>query len=219
LARGVEGLGPGRRTVVWVAGCDRNCPGCIAPELLPPREPDLSVADASALLLADAGWDGRLTISGGEPFRQAGALAALIERLRAERDCEVLAYSGFLRSEIETGNREARALLSQLDMLIDGPFLVEASCTLPWRGSDNQRFHALTARARRYEAAAAAPAAGLGPLSVQPLSDSQMRIVGIPARDFVRQLERRLAERGIIAAAVRRSPRAKGRGGRGAGVG
>ena len=31
----VTTLGPGNRVGIWTTGCDRNCPGCISPELQP----------------------------------------------------------------------------------------------------------------------------------------------------------------------------------------
>ncbi len=36
LAWPVTSLGPGRRVVLWVAGCRKRCPGCISPEMQDP---------------------------------------------------------------------------------------------------------------------------------------------------------------------------------------
>ena len=49
-------------------------------------------------------------------------------------------YSGYTFEELLEGTADQRALLSQLDVLIDGPFLLaERSLELVFRGSRNQR--------------------------------------------------------------------------------
>ena len=197
MAREVAGLGPGRRTVIWVAGCSLRCPGCMTPELLPRRPLDMPVEKAAALVLADSRWDGRLTISGGEPFEQAGALAKLVSLLRRARDCEVLVYSGRRIEELRRSS-DAAELLAEIDMLIDGPFVWGASNELPWRGSDNQRFHALTPKGERHAADANAGAGPTRrPLSVQWIEGLGLRVIGIPRRNFFRRFRERGAARGI----------------------
>ena len=135
----VEGLGPGKRLAMWVYGCARHCAGCISPELQPHGTPwplPAVIADLQSWLpLADG-----LSISGGEPFAQAAALADLIRELRAQRDLEVLLYTGYLLEELRD-RADAAELLALCDLLIDGPFLQAAANTLQWRGSDNQRVH------------------------------------------------------------------------------
>lgn len=51
------------------------------------------------------------------------------------------AYSGWTFEYLRDQGTEAqKALLSELDVLIDGPFLLEQrTLSLPWRGSRNQR--------------------------------------------------------------------------------
>jgi len=153
LAYPVTSLGPGRRAVVWVAGCSRGCPGCISPEMQPrdagkPVAVDVLVA---RLLRLEAGLDG-ITVSGGEPFDQAAALSGVLGRVRAERPAwSVMVYSGYTRAEIEADDQR-RALLEHVDVLVDGPYMHEA----PGRalaGSGNQVFHYLTARGAALRAA------------------------------------------------------------------
>src|ERR1700722_19472169 len=81
-------LGPGVRAVIWVQGCPLRCPGCIAPETLPFAAADGNVGGVRSV--ADlAGWLAELdetegvTLSGGEPFAQAEALAELLDTVRA----------------------------------------------------------------------------------------------------------------------------------------
>ena len=80
-----------------------------------------------------------VTFSGGEPFAQAAGFAKLGQLLKA-RGYEVAAYSGYTFEELVRGTDDQRALLETLDVLIDGPFLMEErSLELNFRGSKNQR--------------------------------------------------------------------------------
>ena len=147
FSESVRVLGPGTRAVVWVQGCPLRCSGCLAPEGLPfeggePWAVDVLAARFNALPREVTG----VTFSGGEPMAQAGALAALVDRMRAERDWSVMAYSGFTLERLRRGDTDQRELLSRLDILVDGPFLAERHRPLLWRGSDNQRIHYLTDR-------------------------------------------------------------------------
>jgi len=192
----VEGLGPGRRVAIWLRGCDRRCAGCISPELWEPGEatPVAEIAAALAPLLAQA--DG-LTVSGGEPFYQAEALAALIELLRRQADMEVMVYTGFLLEELAARGGASTALLESIDMLIDGPFEENTPNTLRWRGSDNQRAHLLTERARRHAEEAISPMPEPRPLQVQMIGLTRYRIIGIPRRGDMDAYRVAMAARGL----------------------
>ena len=62
----VTTLDPGVRYGLWVMGCDRACPGCIASETR--RETGRVIpVGALAMEIIHSGAEG-LTISGGEPF-------------------------------------------------------------------------------------------------------------------------------------------------------
>ena len=76
--------GPGTRAVVWVRGCPIHCPGCFNEQFQPFSPATLIPVDELAgTILSLHGIDG-VTFSGGEPFAQAGPLAALGERLRED---------------------------------------------------------------------------------------------------------------------------------------
>src|SRR4051812_25217448 len=78
-------LGPGMRAAVWVQGCDLRCRGCILPEGHDRTGGTVvAVPTLAQALLREHGIDG-VTLSGGEPFMQPGACAALIDALRVER--------------------------------------------------------------------------------------------------------------------------------------
>ena len=80
-----------------------------------------------------------VTFSGGEPFAQAEGFA-LLARLLHQKGYEVASYSGYTYEQLMNGTPAQKALLAELDVLIDGPFLLsERSLELNFRGSRNQR--------------------------------------------------------------------------------
>lgn len=130
--------GPGLRYVLFTQGCPHHCPGCHNPEthnFSSGRQVNL------AWVLADVGKNPitrGVTFSGGEPFCQSAALSALAKELRA-RGYHLTAFSGYTYEQISV-DMEKRALLEELDILVDGPFMeTEKSMTLRFRGSRNQR--------------------------------------------------------------------------------
>ena len=53
---------------------------------------------------------------------------------------EVASYSGYTFEQLLSGTPEQKALLAEIDVLIDGPFLLaEKSLEISFRGSRNQR--------------------------------------------------------------------------------
>lgn len=67
-----------------------------------------------------------LTISGGELFLQAKALADLIQEVRKKTDLGVMIYTGFTLEELqEADNPDYNLLLEQCDLLVDGPYIDE----------------------------------------------------------------------------------------------
>ena len=80
-----------------------------------------------------------VTFSGGEPFSQAEGFAALARLLR-QAGYEVASYTGYTIEQLMEGTQAQKDLLGLLDVLIDGPFLLEEkSLELNFRGSRNQR--------------------------------------------------------------------------------
>lgn len=140
----VSVLGPGVRYVLWVQGCEKSCPGCIAENGKVMSEGSAVSADALALEIASSGAEG-LTVSGGEPFLQADALAHMIDRIRKRRDMGVIVYTGYLYEELKEKEAAAR-LLRRIDLLIDGPYIEALNDGKSLRGSSNQRVIPLTER-------------------------------------------------------------------------
>src|SRR5690606_3695147 len=117
-------LGPGIRAVIWVQGCPFGCPGCIVPESWPADGGETVTTDEMTdWLLGLPGIEG-LTLSGGEPMQQPEALSELIDGVRAVRDIGVMCYSGYRHEDLlHRGSAAQRALLAQVDLLIDGPYI------------------------------------------------------------------------------------------------
>ena len=143
--------GPGLRMTVFVQGCLHGCDGCHNPGALPldggrevTAEELLAELDSNPLL------DG-VTLSGGEPLMQAGALIPFAEGVRA-RGLDLAVYTGWTFEELLAGAggglgsggaggaKDILALLGFASTLVDGPFLKEQkTMLLPFRGSKNQR--------------------------------------------------------------------------------
>ncbi len=147
IAYPVTSLGPGLRVVIWVAGCRKRCPGCISPEMRDPAAGDLIEVSALADHLTNLPFalDG-ITISGGEPFAQAEALAELLQLVRkCQSDWNVLVYSGNRLTTLRR-NPKMRRLLAEADILIDGRYRQEVAAPHPIAGSGNQAIHFLSTR-------------------------------------------------------------------------
>lgn len=152
LLRASRANGPGTRFVVWVQGCTLACPGCFNPTTHPeaPGPAAVGPVDVAALAAdiaadAQAGRIQGVTISGGEPFEQPAALAALLAAVRARADLSILVFSGFTRAEIER-DPGRRAALANIDVLVDGRYVERRRLARGLRGSANQTVHLLTAR-------------------------------------------------------------------------
>ena len=131
--------GPGIRATIFSQGCPHHCEGCHNPETWPfeggtemEEETILSIVRSNPLCRG-------VTFSGGEPFAQAAGFARLAKLLK-EAGYEVASYSGYTFEQLLRGTPAQRELLSCIDILIDGPFiLAEKSLEVPFRGSRNQR--------------------------------------------------------------------------------
>lgn len=131
--------GPGLRCALFGQGCPHACPGCHNPETQPfAGGEEVSVEEAYRRIKAYPLCKG-ITFSGGEPFSQAEAFAALARLLHTD-GYELAAYSGYTFEELQKGTVAQKELLSLLDILIDGRFvLAKRNLTLRFRGSENQR--------------------------------------------------------------------------------
>lgn len=175
-------LGPGMRCVLWVYGCCFSCEGCIGEGYKSGSFLETTAAEAAQWYLRQQA-DG-LTVSGGEPMLQAAALAEMVSRIRAVRDCGVIVYTGFTyealleKAEDDPG---IRCFLGQIDLLIDGPYIRNLDWNQPYRGSENQRLLPLTPRYRA-ELDAYYRSGGARRTEIR-LSEKRTLLVGVPGQD------------------------------------
>lgn len=131
--------GPGIRVTVFCQGCPHRCEGCHNPQSHPFEGGTPKTAQEVFSVIKGSPLARGVTFSGGEPFAQAEAFAALAALLKAD-GYEVASYSGYTFEELLTGTPAQQALLHQLDILVDGPFvLAQRNLDLRFRGSENQR--------------------------------------------------------------------------------
>ena len=141
--------GPGCRAVVWVQGCQKGCSGCFNPDSWSFDVNQLIGIEELANKILNNPRNIGVTFSGGEPFLQASGLAELAKILRY-RGLNVMSFSGFTLGELQSKNApvDAQQLLSQLDILIDGPFVETLAIHSPYSlvSSSNQRVRVFNPR-------------------------------------------------------------------------
>ena len=135
--------GPGVRFVVFAQGCVHRCKGCHNPETWDPSGgEEWSVRDLFKIIRKSPDKVKGLTLSGGEPFLQAGEMADLASLAR-KRGLGVVTYTGYVYEdllEMAEADPEVAKLMLETDILIDGPYVdVLKDIGLRFRGSANQR--------------------------------------------------------------------------------
>lgn len=196
LIHGCTTLGPGARTVVWVRGCARRCPGCVAAPILD-EGAALQITAEELVSRVLATPDEGVTLSGGEPFEQAGALLPVARALQAAGR-SVMIYSGHTLDQLRAHpDPQVARLLAAADVLVDGPFEQGQRADLLWRGSANQQIHLLTARYQHLAAELGRP--GLG-VEVRVDREGRLFWAGVPPVGFVAGLRQAAENRGIILA-------------------
>lgn len=134
--------GVGLRFTIFTQGCRHHCKGCHNPKTWDFKGGYLvSVQDLYDEIMDNPLLDG-VTFSGGDPFFQPKPLALLAKALH-EAGKNVWAYTGFTLEklqEISLSDRNLKELLDSVDVLVDGPFILEKrDISLRFRGSSNQR--------------------------------------------------------------------------------
>ncbi len=133
--------GPGRRSVIQIAGCSIRCVGCYVPETHERANGKLSsISDIVSEVEKRSGEHDGVTILGGEPFDQPESLKVLVERLKA-KSYHLVIYSGYTKESLLARESESvNRILAKTDLLIDGAFQRELSPNAgEYRGSSNQR--------------------------------------------------------------------------------
>ena len=170
-------LGPGLRSALWVQGCCFCCEGCVAQSMRGPGGSWIAPAELAAAML-EKDVEG-VTISGGEPFLQAGPLAETVRLMKACRDVGVIVYTGFSLQELQKrANPEVNSFLMEIDLLIDGPYIANQDDGLALRGSSNQNVYTLSPR---YEQAVSLYHGGARKVEIRVEQD-RILMVGVPSK-------------------------------------
>ena len=142
--------GPGFRLAVFAQGCPHGCPGCHNPESHAPDGGTLRDTDEIVGLIYDNPLLDGITLTGVEPFMQSEACLELSRAAHA-RGLNVWCYTGYEYEQL-LEREDARALLDDVDELVDGPFLLrERSLELRLRSTRNQRVIDMRATRERGE--------------------------------------------------------------------
>jgi anaerobic ribonucleoside-triphosphate reductase activating protein len=175
LAGFTHALGPGPRAVVWVQGCPLNCPGCLAPDWIP-FVPATLMTPHQILESLDLDSITGLTFSGGEPMQQAAGLAALARLARQKKDLDLICFTGYRYEHLlkNPPNSGVSALLDEIDVLIDGPFIQSRNDSVGLRGSSNQRIIHLTSRLEEYDFESSTRNVEI------TVTDGELAFIGIP---------------------------------------
>lgn len=129
----------------WTQGCPHHCMGCHNPEtwsrdggyILPENYIERVIE-----LLGENGINRALSILGGEPMAEYNIpiILPLVRKVKEESpETTIYLWSGYTYEDL-LERPDAADVLSYVDILIDGPFVLEnRDITLPLRGSPNQR--------------------------------------------------------------------------------
>ena len=130
--------GPGFRTAIYCAGCKHACKGCHNPQSWDFNAGKwMDVEELLEIVKSDS--MSNVTFSGGDPMYQAPAFTELARRIKEETGKTIWCWTGFTLEEVKADPTMA-AMLPYLDVLVDGPFILEQRDTdLLFRGSPNQR--------------------------------------------------------------------------------
>ncbi|MCD8115710.1 MAG: anaerobic ribonucleoside-triphosphate reductase activating protein [Oscillospiraceae bacterium] len=142
--------GIGVRVTLFVSGCTNCCEGCFQPETWDFHygQPFTAETERQLMEMLAPDYINGLTLLGGDPFEPENqrTLTPFLKRVR-ERfpKKDIWAFTGFLYEELLRPGSHPRCevtddMLSMLDALVDGPFILEEKeVGLRFRGSRNQR--------------------------------------------------------------------------------
>jgi anaerobic ribonucleoside-triphosphate reductase activating protein len=135
--------GEGLRTVIWVAGCDRKCPGCFSPYTHDPNGgvPFDENAKEALFLDSNENWCSGITFCGGDPL-YCGNRETVISVAREYKERfpnkTIWLYTGYCWSEI-LEDHTMTDIIKYADVICDGPFVESLKdASLKWVGSSNQ---------------------------------------------------------------------------------
>ena len=130
--------GPGFRTAIYCAGCPNHCPGCHNPQSWDIQNGTMTSTDEIMKEIMSDPF-ANVTFTGGDPMVQPEGFKELAQEIRKASNKTIWCYTGYKFENLQK-NPQQLALLQQIDVLVDGPF-IEAlrDKDLFFRGSSNQR--------------------------------------------------------------------------------
>ena len=146
---------PGISLTFYTQGCPHHCPECHNPQTWPFDGGEEFTSDVLQEIIDGVCANGiqrTLCIMGGEPlcdenlFLTQMVISAVKE---AHPNTSVYLWTGYVYEDLfkRVQYKKIKTILSQVDVLIDGPYLREQrDLTLPMRGSRNQRIIELDKR-------------------------------------------------------------------------
>lgn len=140
----VTDLGPGTRTVLWVQGCKKNCPGCVAPEHRPMNRGERVSCEG---LIEEILRNNRhsLTISGGEPLLQWKGVKRIIDGIPDLHADDIILFTGYSVEKdilpLMAADPDFSDFILSLGFIIDGEYIAELNDDRGLRGSSNQNLY------------------------------------------------------------------------------
>lgn len=135
--------GVGLRTAIWIAGCERHCPGCFSPYTHDFKAGVLFDDKAKEELFRDSkeDWCAGITFVGGEPLHPVNR-KEVIQLAKEHRELfpekTIWIYTGYCWGEI-VEDPEMSEIVRYVDVICDGPFVESLKDpNLEWVGSSNQ---------------------------------------------------------------------------------
>ena len=139
--------GTGTCVSFWTQGCPHHCPGCQNPETWSfngGQEVPTDIRGQIIKAICANGIIRNFSVLGGEPLcdENLEEVDKIITAVRtAYPQIKIFVWTGYIIEELkEKHDEKIDSILSQIDVLIDGPFIeAERDITLELRGSKNQR--------------------------------------------------------------------------------
>ncbi|MFD1412132.1 anaerobic ribonucleoside-triphosphate reductase activating protein [Lapidilactobacillus gannanensis] len=136
--------GEGVRCSLYVSGCKFACPGCynVAAQNFHYGQPYTAELQEQILTDLSQSYVQGLTLLGGEPFVNTQVCLQLVDAMheRFGNTKDIWSWTGYTWEELQQETADKKELLSKIDILVDGRFLLaKKDLTLQFRGSSNQR--------------------------------------------------------------------------------
>ena len=129
--------GPGVRSVLFLQGCGKKCPGCHNHQIQEHGKGTMMIIDKLIEFIEQRCCNKKLTISGGEPMEQMKSLIILIDKLKS-KGYEVCVYTGWDYENVPS------RILNKVDYIKTGGFVSSLKASnIQYVGSSNQHMFSM----------------------------------------------------------------------------